>query len=606
MAILAKVTTYWRLGLSNLLHVALYRLKIRHSAFQKLLPIDSSRQSGELPYFHVPKSQNTHKKVLPIRLNAFGWINIDQDQPPNWTKSVISDQAVKNNTVHWSDLSDFDLDVGDIKTVWELSRFHWLSIFAVNYLADNQEKHLQKLNLWLNDWCFHNPINQGVNWKCGQETSIRVMQLATTAFLLNQHKEISAPLVQLVHAHLCRIAPTIHYAMAQDNNHGTSEAAALYIGALLLKNADYRDKSQIQQWKQTGLYWLENRAAKLIDEDGAFSQHSTIYHRLMLDTLSLAEFFRQQFDQESFDPQFYQKAIKASYWLKLMVINDTGDTALLGLNDGAQLLPLTTNDFVDVRPSVQWSFNLFLGYSPYNEEADYHQLTALLPSKYQHVQHQELDKHQLTTSYRSISTDNAKCFIRTPNRKFRPSSCDALHIDFWHKEKNLLLSTGSYSYNCEPEYQNYFPSVRAHNCVQFDNKEQMPKLSRFLFSNWINVSTSQINSSQLTASYRNVYNHFHQRQLTLSSDALKIIDKVSGFERSAVVRWHLPNLSWQLDGHQLTCGQYTICVDSDVPITQIALVDGLQSRYYLKKEKIAVLEITIERAGTVSTLLSWH
>ena len=47
--------------------------------------------------------------------------------------------------------------------------------------------------------------------------------------------------MELVYIHLKRIESTISYAIAQDNNHGTSEAAALFIGGswLLANGYDY-------------------------------------------------------------------------------------------------------------------------------------------------------------------------------------------------------------------------------------------------------------------------------------------------------------------------------------------------------------------------------
>ena len=48
--------------------------------------------------------------------------------------------------------------------------------------------------------------------------------------MLGQVSRPEPGLPALLAVHLKRIAPTLHYAMAQDNNHGTSEAAALFIG----------------------------------------------------------------------------------------------------------------------------------------------------------------------------------------------------------------------------------------------------------------------------------------------------------------------------------------------------------------------------------------
>src|SRR5690606_40482393 len=71
-------------------------------------------------------------------------------------------------------------------------------------------------------------------WRCGQETSIRIMKLFHTSMVLGNLKEISSTLALFAYEHLKRIEGNIGYAVAQNNNHGTSEAAALYVGACWL------------------------------------------------------------------------------------------------------------------------------------------------------------------------------------------------------------------------------------------------------------------------------------------------------------------------------------------------------------------------------------
>ena len=66
----------------------------------------------------------------------------------------------------------------------------------------------------------------GVNWKCGQEASIRVIHLIMGPF--KSLKNPSNALIQLIITHLKRIEPTTSYAIGQSNNHGTSEGA-LYL-----------------------------------------------------------------------------------------------------------------------------------------------------------------------------------------------------------------------------------------------------------------------------------------------------------------------------------------------------------------------------------------
>ncbi|MCK7461449.1 MAG: hypothetical protein MZU84_04970 [Sphingobacterium sp.] len=67
---------------------------------------------------------------------------------------------------------------------------------------------------------------------------------------------------------------------AQDNNHGTSEAAGLFIGGSWLATVDRNRYNQAQGYAEKGRKWLEERVKKLVAADGSFSQHSVNYHRV--------------------------------------------------------------------------------------------------------------------------------------------------------------------------------------------------------------------------------------------------------------------------------------------------------------------------------------
>src|SRR5690606_3787232 len=96
---------------------------------------------------------------------------------------------------------------------------------------------LDRLNAWLADWLAANPPYRGPNWKCGQESSLRLLHLAAAAIVLDQSGRPLPGLLDLVALSLRRIAPTRAYAIAQNNNHGTSEAAALFVGGSWLAAA---------------------------------------------------------------------------------------------------------------------------------------------------------------------------------------------------------------------------------------------------------------------------------------------------------------------------------------------------------------------------------
>jgi len=126
--------------------------------------------------------------------------------PPQWLAGCLSNKVVEGADRDWWRIPDFDPAVGDIKTVWEFSRFDWVLVCA-QHAAKGDAIALRRLNDWLADWLQANPPYKGPNWKCGQEASIRVMHLAMATQIMGQVVGAAAGLLDLVDAHLQRIAP---------------------------------------------------------------------------------------------------------------------------------------------------------------------------------------------------------------------------------------------------------------------------------------------------------------------------------------------------------------------------------------------------------------
>ena len=78
-------------------------------------------------------------------------------EPPNWFLNPFKDKSFTNFRKHWSKLKDFDVNIGDIKNIWELSRLGWLGTLSQAYAITLDEKYLNKMNYWVEDWCKKNP-----------------------------------------------------------------------------------------------------------------------------------------------------------------------------------------------------------------------------------------------------------------------------------------------------------------------------------------------------------------------------------------------------------------------------------------------------------------
>lgn len=604
MSLIMKAKAALDLGAVNLWRVFTYRLgiKLGINPVKRLTAI-----IGDDDFF-IPIAASA-RKLLPANDSwnsqhcFFGWYIKQAEDTPNWQQNCFTGKTITADQPWWH-IPDFAADIGDIKTVWEASRFDWVICFMQQACAGDTAA-LEKCNKWLRDWINSNPAYLGPNWKCGQEASIRVMHLALAALLLQQQKLTTTALQQLIAAHLARIAPTIRYAIGQDNNHGTSEAAALFIGGSWLALYNHPDADR---WQKLGRNWLENRAKCLIEHDGSFSQYSATYHRVMLDTYALAEVWRRSLSLPVFSTKLQTRLAAATLWLYNMPGVAFGDVANLGANDGARLIPLAGSDYRDCRPSVQLASALFLNKQAFAGDGIWNAPLKWLRLPSPVAGLGAPDSQQFDNGgYAVLRRNNAEALLRYPRFCFRPGQADALHLDFWLAGVNVLRDGGSYSYNSTPEMVSYFSGTASHNTAQFDNRDQMPKLSRFLFGEWLKTNYLQplrISGSSVSfaAGYTDYKGASHKREVMLADNLLTVNDELAGFKLNAVIRWRLLPGDWVLEGNSVTNGQISLNITSESEFT-LRLCEGQESRYYLQSTPLPVLELHTTEPGIFTTEL---
>jgi hypothetical protein len=610
-SVFSKAMTAWRLGIPNILRYLFYRFSVT-SGLNPVRRLKADTSVG--PYFLTQSFPNNDRLIARqgwySYSEAFGVVTGPLDESaPNWFGDQLVSAVLGGIDRDWWEIPDFAPGSVDVKSIWEFSRFDWVISCTQQYISGNRQAKI-RLESWLQNWCDQNPPYKGPNWKCGQEASIRVMHLLTAVLLMNQTRS-TAGLSDLIRLHLQRIAPTMQYAIAQDNNHGTSEAAALFIGgSYLLKNGD----ESAGQWMEQGRRWLENRARRLIAADGSFSQYSVNYHRVVLDTYSLVEVWRRFLELRDFSQQLYTRCQAATYWLYNFLESGKGDAPNLGANDGARLIPTTDSDYRDYRPCVQLAAAVFLDKTAYKGEGSWNQPLFWFQVRQPSTFLDSASSKQFTDGgYAVLRAGDTAVVVKYPRFGFRPSQCDSLHVDLWLGGVNWLRDAGTYSYNTADEWQTYFPSTRAHNTVQFDDSEQMPKIGRFLYADWLQTSEiEEIRSvagvQSFAAAYVDAEERRHKRQVELSDTKLVVKDTVSGFHKKAVLRWRLMPGKWVFDSDKQTvsCEMFSVTVSSNVPILRIELCQGWESLYYLQKSELPVLEVEVEQSGELTSVVEWR
>jgi hypothetical protein len=359
----------------------------------------------------------------------------------------------------------------DIKFVWEPARFGWAFKLGRAYRLTGRAKYAQAF--WQHFELFEstNPPYLGPHWMNGQEVAIRLLALvwclhafeAARASTSDRMEKLSRSIAR----HADRIPPTLVYARAQNNNHLVVEAAGLYTAGALLGRVDLSDLG----WK-----WLNRALQRQIGSFGEYVQHSTNYHRLMLDAAVWADGVRRAQGQ-SWPPATREALTRASHWLFSMLDPQTGNVPNLGANDGALILPLASAQFGDFRPTVQAAARAFLRAGlPRGDWDELSQWLGLPSVGY------SADSAAYATDH--LRGRNSWAYLRASSFRSRLCHMDQLHFDLWWRGLNMTRDAGTYLYNAVPPWDNPLVSTRVHNTVTVDGKDQMTRGGRFLTLDW--------------------------------------------------------------------------------------------------------------------------
>ena len=415
-------------------------------------------------------------------LRYFEHTSVQAGFPPDWHANPFTGERAPAD-LHWSEIGDFDN--GDIKIIWEPSRFGFVYPLVRAYWRTADERYAEMFWRLVEDWREHNLPQLGVNWKCGQEISFRVMAwcFGLYGFLDAEatRAERVALLAQMIAISGARVEANLDYALSQHNNHGTSEGVGLWtIGVL------FPELQLAEQWKATGRRVLETLGRELIYDDGAFSQHSVNYHRLMLQdylwALQLGEVLNQPFT-----PELKERVGNAGEFLYQIQDEPSGRVPYYGQNDGALVLPLSNCDYQDFRPVIQAA--QYFGtrtrcYSsgPWDEDLLWLFGPDALSASVERNERADFDAEQ--GGCYTLRSQDGFVFTHCAAFRHRPAQADLLHVDLWWRGQNIALDAGTFSYNAPEPWDDALSSTAYHNTVTVDGRDQMERVRRFLWLPW--------------------------------------------------------------------------------------------------------------------------
>lgn len=560
---------------------ALYQLGLRTGHYQRQLATSLARlkEQNRPPHLNIhsclPPLPN-RDAMLEIIGNHVGQLYEQADEIIDGKVRLFGGQPVPlilNSPESLSDWTKYarknQIDGQDIKYIWEPGRFGWACTLAMAYHLTHAERYAATFWQHTERFLTSNPPFYGPQWTSAQEVAIRLISLAFALQVFSLSRQATQErlefLAQAIVTHAERIPTTMVYARSQNNNHLISEALGLYTASALLPEHPLAPK-----WHMLGRDWLQYAFLTQITPDGTYIQHSTNYHRLMLQAALWAfAVHDHSFSNEPILPEISTLLKASTRWLWKLVDPETGRVPNLGHNDGAYILPLTVCPYHDYRPVIHAAAHRFLHENLVPHGA-WHDMGGWLCSPQDQTQSgNRLDfwlasptPQELTSQSPLIITNQKNgswALLRAATYHSRPAHADQLHLDLWWRGLNLAQDAGTYLYNALPPWDNSLSSAFVHNTLVIDDQEFMLRAGRFLFLNWaqakiVTVQTPPDGSLESLTVQHNGYRSIgvlHSRQVSTYDDGRwEVIDQLDGqtsLMHSARLHWLLPD--WEYEIH---------------------------------------------------------
>ena len=466
-----------------------------------------------------------------------------------------------SNTLHWSKISEFTKEAGDIKYVWEKARFSWVYSF-IRY--DQYSSQDSSKFVFDTIWSFidNNPINQGPNYICSQEISLRVLNWT---FALYYYKDSMAldqnifdKIMESINAQITHVYSNINFSrIAVRNNHAITETLTLFLIGLL-----FPFLPEAKTWKTKGKKWFEEEIEYQIYEDGSYLQYSMNYHRVVVQLLNWAITLSEN-NGENLAPIVYSRAKKTVEFLEGCQDSISGQLPHYGANDGALFFPFNSLIYRNYRPqlnALKTSLRMPLEDAEGMLEDCF--WLGLKPQIEKSITNQQINKstkrtisNQFTSGGYYVNKDaSSLTFIRCGSHKSRPSQADNLHLDIWVNGQNILRDSGTYLYNGNTEEVGYYNSTKAHNVVQIENEDQMRRGARFIWFDWTQAIHANVEETEVYWCFNGTIKAFNslevKRKVTKHKHNLvwEIEDEILGKPKGKLMHqnWH-PNFSKELN-----------------------------------------------------------
>ena len=417
----------------------------------------------------------------------------------------------------------------DIKIIWEYNRLQFLVPIAIKYKKTNNKKYKEYIENIIDYWEKNNKYEYSVNWNNNLEVAIRALNISLTLMILSDD-ELNKKYTELLYLHAKYISNEIDYSdCCIPNNHVIGEATALLLLSRII------DIKKSNKWyKKSSL--ILSKYLTIIDEDGLSKENSFTYQWFVTKMYILSLCFIN--DKELFNK--INNTINKSLNVLNFIYTDNNTYLNYGDNDDGYLYSIYEE--YNLINDIKEYYDLFINNKINDETLILNKiLNKFNGNKINNNIEKKSKKYFYNKKIFIYNSNNNLVFFNAKNIEGHAHN-DSLAINLIINNKNIIMDSGTYSYNLNAKERSYFRGRESHSTIQLNNPNAI-EIGTF---RWINKIESYIDKVIETKDYIKVIGvieNIASREIRIykNINKIEIIDKIN--EDKLITNWIVSNNS---------------------------------------------------------------
>jgi hypothetical protein len=508
-------------------------------------------------------------QLLRGEWEVLGAVRTDLRQP-DWFYDPVTGRRAPAERYAFRINHRSEAQTGNVKQVWEISRFQHLTLLATAWYLSHEDKYARQVAGQLRSWMRENPFLSGVHWTSGIEIGIRLISLTWIRRLLDEWPEVAGHFedneltVRQIRWHQQYLS-AFRSRGSSANNHVVAEAAGQ-----LVASCAFPWFAESDRWRRKAARLLEDELIRNTFPSGIGRELATDYHCFVAELALLA----------AVEAEAAACPLGAAVWQRLCAMADSG-AALLD----ERLRPPRQGDsdegralLLDPPTPNRWPSLLALGAALFGRldwwpdlpaDAGSPIVSALAGPAREVTGRPERRPWQFA--------DAGITLLRTTSRRAPEIWCrcdggphgylsiaahahaDALSVEIRYGGVDVLADPGTYCYHGEPLWRSYFRSTIAHNTVEVDGRSQSADGGPFLWLRHAETREVSVRDIGDAAEWTAEHDGYlvlrpparHRRTVWLDriSRSVDIVDEISGGRHDVRLAFHLgPEVEAEIDG----------------------------------------------------------